>query len=100
MEGKLKIFVDIDGTICTQTDSEYEKAEPIIENITKINKLFDEGHIIVYWTSRGTTSGKEYRSLTLEQLHKWGCKYSYLMMGKAPFDLLIDDKTKRIEEIC
>jgi len=31
---------------------------------------------------------------------EWGCKFHYLEMGNKPsFDLLIDDKTKRIEEI-
>ena len=53
------IYVDIDETICrreTSTDfgvtHDYTKAKPIQENINKINKLYDEGHTIVYWTAK------------------------------------------------
>ena len=52
------IYVDIDETICRREKStdfgvvhDYKKAEPIKENIEKINKLYDEGHTIVYWTA-------------------------------------------------
>lgn len=53
---KLKvIYVDIDETICnTSGDRKYENATPIEENISKVNKLYDEGHTIVYWTARGS----------------------------------------------
>ena len=38
--------------------------------------------------------------LTKNQLNKWGCKYHHLSVGEKPhYDLLICDKTKRIEEI-
>ena len=39
------IYVDIDGTICT-TVSDYNLAQPIVEHVDKINKLYDEGHTI------------------------------------------------------
>ena len=55
------IYVDIDETICRREKStdfgvvhDYKKAKPIKENIEKINKLYDEGHTIVYWTARGS----------------------------------------------
>jgi len=39
-------------------------------------------------------------NLTKEQLEKWECKYHELSVGEKPnYDLLICDKTKRIEEI-
>ena len=103
----MKIFVDIDETICFYEDARhYPDAVPNMENIAKINKLYDEGHYIKYWTARGASqpSNKkrfnEYKSLTEKQLVEWGCKFHYLEMGNKPsFDLLIDDKTKRIEEI-
>lgn len=91
------IYVDIDGTICTQ-EGKYEDAKPVQENINKINRLFDEGHKIVYWTSRGGTSGVDYTHLTERQLEEWGCEYNSLMK-KPSFDLLIDDRSKRIEEL-
>ena len=37
--------------------------------------------------------------LTKEQLDDWGCRYHDLRVGKPHYDLWIDDKSKRIEEI-
>ena len=42
------LLVDIDGTICSNTNGEYHEAIPNEENINKINKLYDEGNTIVY----------------------------------------------------
>lgn len=94
------LYVDIDGTICTITNGKYEKAQPVEENINKINKLFDEGNTIVYWTARGAVSGIDWTETTENQLKLWGAKYHNLKMNTKPhYDLLICDKTKRIEEI-
>ncbi len=94
------LLVDIDGTICSNTNGEYHEAIPNEENINKINKLYDEGNTIVYWTARGAVSGIDWTKLTTEQLHSWGAKYHELRMNNKPhYDLLICDKTKRIEEI-
>ena len=94
------IRVDIDGTIATLVkNADYDKAEPIQTNIDKINKLYDEGNTIIYWTARGATSGKDWFMFTYNQLEKWGCKFHKFSVIKPYFDLLIDDKTKRIEEI-
>ena len=93
------IYVDIDNTICSQEVEEYEKAVPWNDNIDKINKLYDEGHHITYYTARGSSTGINWYNLTKQQLDHWGCKYHKLKMGKPAYDLLICDKTKRIEEI-
>jgi hydroxymethylpyrimidine pyrophosphatase-like HAD family hydrolase len=95
----MKIYVDIDGTICETEGSNYEKSSPLPRNIKKINALYDKGHHIVYYTARGTRSGKDHKLLTLQQLEEWGCKFNHLRMGKPDYDLMICDKTKRIEEI-
>ena len=99
----MRIFVDIDETICFYDGVDrlgYKNAIPNMENITKINKLYDKGHEITYWTSRGSYSGIDYFEITKNQIEKWGCKYHYLSVGEKPnYDLLICDKTKRIEEI-
>jgi len=93
------IYVDIDGTICN-SDNGYVNAIPIVEHIEKINKLFDEGHTIIYWTARGGHSKVDYTELTTKQLEEWNCKFHNLIMNQKPsYDLLICDKTKRIEEI-
>tara|TARA_R110000796_G_scaffold97915_2_gene205214 strand:- start:940 stop:1230 length:291 start_codon:yes stop_codon:yes gene_type:complete len=94
------IYVDIDGTICSFTSGKYELAEPNIENINKINELHDKGNHIIYWTARGAVSGDDWTELTTLQLEQWGAKYHELKMNNKPhYDLLICDKTKRIEEI-
>ena len=99
----MKIFVDIDETICFYDGVDrlgYKNAIPNEINIAKINKLYDEGHEITYWTARGSYSGIDYLELTANQLDEWGCQYHELSVGEKPnYDLLICDKTKRIEEI-
>jgi hypothetical protein len=86
-------YVDIDETICNTPESrDYSLATPIIENIRKINRLYDEGHTIVYWTARGTVSGTDWRETTEEQFVEWGVKYHELKFGKPNYDLFIDDK--------
>ena len=45
------IYIDIDETICQSPDKpNYTTSTPIYENIQKANKLYDEAHLIVYWT--------------------------------------------------
>ena len=44
---------DIDGTICNNTWGEYEKALPIPDRIEVVNKLYNDGHHIIYFTARG-----------------------------------------------
>tara|TARA_Y100000114_G_scaffold114098_1_gene108101 strand:- start:1354 stop:1653 length:300 start_codon:yes stop_codon:yes gene_type:complete len=99
----MRIFVDIDETICFYDGVDrlgYKNAIPNKSNIEKINSLFDSGNEITYWTARGSVSGIDYKELTISQLKGWGCKYHNLDVGnKPPYDLLICDKTKRIEEI-
>ena len=94
------IYVDIDDTIAYSPDApDYSTSIPIKKNIEKINLLYDDNHIIVYWTARGTKTGKQWFNTTLHQLQSWGCKFHELRMGKPYYDMLICDKTKRIEEI-
>jgi hypothetical protein len=98
----MRIFVDIDETICVHFGDRlgYKEPTPLMHHIEKINKLYDDGNEITYWTARGSYSGIDYYELTKSQLDNWGCKYHYLSVGEKPaYDLLICDKTKRIEEI-
>lgn len=101
----MKIYVDIDGTICSTPKLgkswDYKNSTPIKINIDKINNLYKDGHEIVYWTARGSSSGKDWSSLTAHQLEKWGCQYSKLICGKekGSFDMVIDDKAIKIDEL-
>jgi len=93
MTDKLNIYVDIDETICiTPSSRDYKKSTPIIENISKINTLYDEGHIITYWTARGTQTGTNWRETTESQFRLWNVKYHKLIFGKPTYDIFIDDK--------
>lgn len=106
-EGKNRVLVDIDETICFYEDPKnrrYNLAIPNQTNIDKINKLFNNGWEVVYWTARGSVSKKDYTDFTREQLKGWGCLFDDLITGtsspsKPHFDMVIDDKAKRIEEL-
>jgi hypothetical protein len=87
------IYVDIDETICeTASDRNYVNAKPLKERIAKINKLYDEGNTIIYWTARGTGTGINWRDVTEKQFKKWNVKYHELKFQKPIYDLFIDDK--------
>ena len=86
------IFVDIDKTICVTESTDYKLSKPIHKNIEIINKLYEEGHNITYWTARGTMTGIDHTELTKNQFKEWGVKYHKLMFGKPSYDILIDDK--------
>ena len=99
---------DIDGTICTPgtcNTCQYEGATPKKDRIAVVNKLYEEGHYIIYMTARAmgrnkhlsndeaTTKAKEIvEPLTKMQLDIWGCKYHELIFGKPHADMFIDDK--------
>ena len=87
------IYVDIDETICRyEGERAYPEALPIKQNIEKINRLYDEGHEIIYWTARGSQTGIDWTDVTLKQLDKWGAKYTAAKLGKPHYDLFICDK--------
>lgn len=111
-EGEEKVvLVDVDETICFYPkERRYNLAVPSEENIAKINKLHDEGWRVIYWTARGGSEkskreGKCYYDFTWKQLESWGCKFHDLSTGtkgehkKPPYDMVVDDKAKRIEEL-
>lgn len=110
-EEKKIVLVDVDETICFYPKKrQYNLAVPSEENIEKINKLYDEGWYVVYWTARGGSEkskaeGRCYYDFTWGQLESWGCKFHELSTGtkgnyiKPPNNMIIDDKAKRIEEL-
>jgi mannose-6-phosphate isomerase-like protein (cupin superfamily) len=99
----MKYYIDIDGTICNidtaciDTLDKYKSATPIKERIHHVNKLYDDGHSITYWTARGSSSGLNLEALTREQLDSWGCKYHTLLLGKPSYDIYIDDKSHNVD---
>ena len=89
---KLVYCFDIDGTLCTNTEGDYEKAEPFTDVIAEVNRLYDAGHTLLLMTARGSTTGIDWRELTEKQMQQWGAKYHKLFMGKPTADIYIDDK--------
>lgn len=87
------IYVDIDNTICVTNGTDYENSIPIKPHINRLNKLFDHGCGIVYYTARGVGTGKDLTRFTTEQLDYWGCKYASLRMDKPVFDFIVDDRS-------
>ena len=96
--------IDIDGTICDwEPGRDYTLSQPFPERIKTVNKLYDEGHEIVYFTARGmgrfdgdpnasVKASALLFDLTESQLKLWGCKYQELILGKPHADFFIDDK--------
>lgn len=88
---------DIDGTICTNTDGTYELAEPFLDVIASINRLYKNGNTIKMMTARGATTGIDWTDITAKQLASWGVKYHELIMNKKPYgDIYVDDKAINI----
>ena len=91
---------DIDGTICSSVkNSDYPSAIPFENMLEKINQLYDEGNTIYFMTARGSVSGKDWTEFTSKQLNDWGVRHHELVMGKAHYDLLIDDKAVNSNKI-
>lgn len=103
----MKTYVfDIDGTICSKVEGEYEKAAPFTSRIMTINKLFEEGNTIIFQTARGmgrfNNDSKKaidtFYNMTVKQLDEWKVKYHMLFLGKPAADFYVDDKGVKDEE--
>ena len=75
-------LIDIDGTITDDVPNEEPErmltCEPYLDALEVLNKWFDEGHIITFFTSRT----EEHRDYTEIWLKKHNFKYHGLLMGK------------------
>lgn len=89
----MKIYIDIDGVICTDENGRYHLAKPIQKNIDKIRKLYEAGHEIILWTGRGSETKIDWKAITFQQIMKWRVAHHELRFGKPGFDILIDDRS-------
>jgi uncharacterized HAD superfamily protein len=75
-------LIDIDGTITEDVPNEHPErmsvVEPYSNSVEMINKWYDEGHIITFFTSRT----EDHREITENWLNKHGFKYQGLLMNK------------------
>lgn len=83
LPSKVKNFlIDIDGTICDDIPNEEPErmaTAKIFEGaLETINKWYEEGHIITFFTSRT----EAHRKVTEKWLDKHGFKYHGMLMGK------------------
>ena len=81
-EGKRNYLIDIDGTICDDIPNEEPEkmvtAKMFPDALKAINKWFNEGHSIYFFTSRT----EEQRQITEEWLKRHGFNYHGLITGK------------------
>jgi capsular polysaccharide biosynthesis protein len=103
-----KIIVDFDNTLAihrTEDTSNISKAEPNIELIEVLNKLYEKYYIKIL-TARGHISCKNreeaektYRPIIESWLKKYNVKYNELSFNKDLAEFYIDDKALRPYEI-
>lgn len=81
-EGMKNYLIDIDGTICDDIPNEEPErmatAKVYPDALETLNKWYDQGHIICFFTSRT----EEHREVTEIWLQEHGFKYHSLLMGK------------------
>ena len=75
-------LIDIDGTVCEDIPNEeperMKTAGLYPDALETVNKWYQEGHVITFFTSRT----EEHREVTEVWLYENGFKYHGLLMGK------------------
>jgi hypothetical protein len=81
-EGIKNYLIDIDGTICDDIPNEEPErmatAAVYPDALVTLNKWYDEGHVIFFFTSRT----EAHREVTEAWLKEHGFKYHGMLMGK------------------
>lgn len=95
----MKIGIDIDGTVLTQQNfnsghGTYHLAQPIPGAVEAVNRLYQDGHTVIFYTARHHLADV---LLAKEQLEDFGIKYHHLVSGKPGCDVFIDDRAMTFE---
>ncbi|WP_459209724.1 LNS2 domain-containing protein [Aquimarina rhabdastrellae] len=81
-EGVKNYLIDIDGTITEDVPNEEPErmatCKPFPDALETVNKWYDEGHVICFFTSRT----EDHREVTEAWLKEHGFKYHSMLMGK------------------
>ena len=95
---KLTIAIDIDGTVaeCSQVDfrkvdnnpKELMNAKPIKGAVDAVDKLYRQGHTIVFHTSRSNVS----KAMTARWLKKHRFRFHHIVTEKLVAHVYIDDR--------
>jgi len=99
---KQPVIVDIDETLlkckykyCDHCGRwQYEEAQPIQEEIDRVNELFSRGYEIILFTGRGWDLWNK----TREQLKTLGINYTSLVMGKVQGPYVDKDALRSLSE--
>lgn len=79
---KKNYIFDIDGVVCEDIPNEHWDLMPSAAEVEgakdRINKLYDEGHSITFFTARTMALS----DITEKWLDKHGFKYNYVIYGK------------------
>ena len=99
---KLRICIDLDGTICEirKPEQTYAEVMPKKGVAEKIKELHNQGHTIIIHTARnmgstGHNIGKAMKNvgkITLDWLEKNSIEYDEIFFGKPNADITIDDR--------
>jgi uncharacterized HAD superfamily protein len=103
-----RIAFDMDGVITIETGivdyldkspnlvmKELENFTPNMSIIQKINHLYTLGHTIYIYTARNDV----FQKVTKDWLKKYGVKYHYFVVNKQYYDLFIEDKSIKPQEL-
>ncbi len=104
---KLRICIDLDGTICElrKEGQGYADVRPKTGAKTMIDRLHQSGHTIIIHTARnmgssGHNLGKAMKNIgqiTFNWLKKYDIYYDEIFFGKPNADITIDDRVIRFE---
>lgn len=84
-------MIDLDGTLCEEgVDIDQTTIKPFPGAVEAVNKMFDEGHVVVIWTGRSWTKYQ----MTEKWLKDNGFKFTQILMGKPIANLIIDDRSR------
>lgn len=83
MEAKRIFIIDIDGTVCENVRNEdgVEKmrdARPFNDSVEMVNKLYDDGHFVCFFTARTD----EHKEVTESWLRHNGVRYHQIIFNK------------------
>ena len=108
MDRKLRICIDLDGTICTikKPEESYKDVKVMPGAKEFIDKLKSEGHTIIINTARnmqtqGHNVGKVMKNIgkiTLDWLEENEIYYDEIFFGKPNADITIDDRVIKFED--
>jgi hypothetical protein len=75
-------LIDIDGTVTEDVPNEEPErmatCKPFSDALTTLNKWYNEGHVVTFFTSRT----EEHRQVTEAWLNEHGFKYHGILFGK------------------